>query len=150
MPLKLCLAGLSAAFAFAVYQWRRVMLLRAEKGILGERLAKIEKELQDMKAGPLRIECRVERFELIWYPVITASKASNEILSVVPGVPHCTHCVVPLTAAGNSGEWSCPLCRAKHPASISDIMALDVVSKEAMRYFLERHKGYRLPAKKKS
>lgn len=87
-------------------------------------------------------ETRIERLDVLWYPSIQFSSSSKKVLKTVPGVPHCKECVVPLVLKEGTG-WSCPMCGNHFSESLVDVSILDVVGKQALKYFLERHKDFR-------
>ncbi len=103
---------------------------------------KAEKALRELKEQPERAEFRVERFELLWFPVVTASIQTMEITGVNPGLPHCAKDAVPLGLDKN--EWVCARCGSRHPESLADTMVLDTISDLAIKYFQERRPGYRV------
>ncbi len=86
-------------------------------------------------------ETRIERLEVLWYPVIHFSAAAKRVVKTVPGVPHCKACVLPLTLKDGKG-WVCPRCDNHFAESLVDVSILDMIGKQALRYFLERHKEY--------
>ena len=95
------------------------------------------------KTEPIKREFRIERHEVLWYPTVTASLQTKEILSVAPGVPHCQKCIVPLkTSEGSLQEWVCLGCGARYPESILDSMVINGVTQQALGYFQERHAGF--------
>jgi hypothetical protein len=135
-------AGLSVALSLVGILWINE-LKRAQRA--EELRAKAEKALRDSKNQPERAEFRIERFDLLWYPVVSASLETMRIDSVVVGVPHCGKCAVPLGLAGK--EWACARCSARHPESVTDTMATDSVAQQAVKYFQERRPGYRVAVK---
>lgn len=138
---------LLAALALAVLALLAAYL-RERRGALRLRSkwAALDEELRALKSRPERQEFRIERFDLLWYPAVTFSPGSQEIVAVSPGVPHCRACVAPL--ALNSGQWACAQCGARHPESLGDLMVIDSVTQQALKHFEERHKGFRLSLKK--
>lgn len=126
--------GLAAAVAYAGLRKAR---RRAEA---------LEDEVRRMRSKPEKHELRLDRFDLVWFPTVTVSPGTMEITGVAPGVPHCRACVSPLSLG--RGEWSCSLCNAKFPESLADLMVSDSITQEALKYFQQRHKGYRLAIKK--
>jgi hypothetical protein len=138
--------GLHAALScfvtlgFVLWGNARSAVTRAEA-----KLAKAEKLLKEMRERPETAEFRIERFELLWFPVVTASVQTMEITNVVVGVPHCGKCAVPLGL--EKGEWVCARCGARHPETLADTMVLDTVAQQAIKYFQERRPGYRVVVK---
>lgn len=129
------LAALAAAAAFfallAAWKARQAGRFRRELGALAARLKEIE-------SAPRRHEYRLERFDVLWFPVVTYAPETGEVLQVVAGVPHCPRCAKPLKAPPGDGEWSCPSCGARRPASVTDLTVADSVAKQAREYFLQR------------
>lgn len=135
LPADPKLAGLAAAAALflLVAAWKtwRSGRLRRERDALAARLKELE-------SAPRRHEYRLERFDVLWFPVVTYEPASGEVLQVVAGAPHCPACAKALKAPPGDGEWSCPGCGAKRPASVTDLAVSDSVAKQAREYFLQR------------
>jgi hypothetical protein len=102
-------------------------------------------ELQALRSKPGKQEFRLERFELLWFPVVTFSEKDRSILSAAPGVPHCRACLIPL--ALNHESWDCRQCGGRHAASLADTAVTDAIVNEALRFFSERHPGYSIPRK---
>lgn len=111
----------------------------------GQARLKAEKALRELRERPETAEFRIERFDLLWFPVVTASVQEMMITAVNPGVPHCGKCAVPLGIDGK--EWACARCGARHPETLSDTMVLDTISQLAVKYFQERRPGYRVAIK---
>ena len=134
------------ALAAAVLGLLLALLLQTWRASrLRSRLAGLAAELKGLREGPQKAESRIDRYDLLWFPTVAYLPAAKEIAAVSPGLPHCRACVVPLSLS--AGQWTCPQCGAKHPESVADLAVLDGISKEAVRLFLERNKGYRLAAK---
>ena len=137
-PLLAGLLLLVVAIAAALCLWAAARRRKAEAA-----LATAQAELQALRSKPSQQEFRMERFELIWYPVITYSASDQAILSAAPGVPHCRACILPLVL--ERGEWLCRQCASKHPESLADMLVTDSIVAQALKYFQERHPGYRIP-----
>ncbi len=139
-PLALGLAGLAAALAVAL-ALSRVALSKAAR-----RADAAEAELAALKTGPRQVEQRIERFELLWFPALSVREEPPHVLSVTAGLPYCRACVAPLKLQAQ-GDWACLECGARHPGSLADTMVMDAVGQQALKEFLQRHKGYRLAPK---
>ena len=116
----------------------------------GRRKAQAERdaalgELQALRSRPGKQEFRLDRYELLWFPVVTFSEQDKTILSAAPGVPHCRSCLIPL--ALNHESWDCRQCGKRNAASLADTAVTDSIVNEALRYFSERHPGYSIPRK---
>lgn len=153
MPLELLnraaqLAAAVAAVAAAcaavfLILWRRALgAARAAEA----RASEAQKELSDVKAAPQQHEVRVERFDLLWYPTLTAYMMAQEIVAANAGLPHCRACVQPLTLKGQG--WVCPGCHKEYPESLADVQVTDSVIQEAVKRFLERRKGWKVSLRK--
>ncbi len=68
------------------------------------------------------------------------------MLSVTAGLPYCRACAVPLKLQ-EKGAWACLECGSRHPGSLANTMVMDTVGQQAVKEFLQRHKGYRLAPK---
>lgn len=130
-------AGAFALVAFALYIREASARKRAEA-----RLAPIEAELQALKNRSEKHEFRIERFDLVWYPVVTVDPNAKTIQSAAPGVPHCKACILPLVLEKDA--WACRQCGTKHAASLADLAVTDQIVRTALQYFQERHPGYRV------
>ena len=108
------------------------------------RLRRALRRAAALEAGDKTVEYRIERFDILWYPVLTASPASKTVVSVKAGLPHCRKCLQALKLAEE--EWACAKCGTKYPEAVADIASLDAVAKTATGYFLERHPGYHAAA----
>ena len=151
MPLKF--DALHGALALAVIGLVAALLRprkESQNNDALKRIGELERELNSLKTAPKKIEYRIERYELLWFPVVTASPQSQEVLSVVCGLPHCRSCLRPLTVSRETGDWLCAECQQRYPASLSDTMVTDGIEKDAVKYFLDRNKSYRIAPKKKS
>ncbi|MDD5629043.1 MAG: hypothetical protein PHU21_08260 [Elusimicrobia bacterium] len=105
------------------------------------RAAGLQAQLDELAARPLVWEGRVELFDLLWFPEVTASPKTHRVSSVKAGLPHCRECAAPLSLVG--GEWACAGCQARRPESVADVAVTDMIAKEALRQFLQRHPDYR-------
>ncbi len=126
------------------------LLERTSASRLRRRLLEVEEEAVRLRAAgkaPEVREYRVERFDVLWFAQVTFRSAAREVTSVAPGVPHCKACVEPLTSAGGRSAWTCARCGASFAESIVDLSSMDIVAGEALKWFLERFKGYRPPPK---
>lgn len=138
--------GLHSALSLAVTALTMLWFnAREDKKRVQQQKQALEKQLRELKEQPERAEFRIERFDLIWYPTVTASIQTMEVTNVAVGVPHCGKCAVPLGLDKN--EWVCARCNARHPESIADSMVTDTVSKQAIQYFKERRPGYKVAVK---
>lgn len=138
--LHLLLAIIAAAVT-AFY-----LLERTSAGRLRRRLLDSEEEMIRLRTagkGPETREYRIERFDVLWFPTVTFRSAAREADSCAAGVPHCKACVEPLTSSGGRSAWGCPKCAAQFPESLVDLATTDMVAGEAMKWFLERNKGFR-------
>ena len=109
---------------------------------------RLKKCLDALQRAPVvqEREYRVERFDVLWYPVVSFSPASKTVSGARAGLPHCKSCVLPLGSGGSDGGWVCPRCKTAYPASLADLAVVDTVGREALRYFLERDKDYKVTA----
>src|SRR5436309_2777310 len=89
------------------------------KDQLNERVRELEGELRALKKAPEKIEYRIERYELLWFPLVAASREAREVLTVVCGLPHCKTCVRPLSVSRETADWVCAECRRRYPSSLS-------------------------------
>lgn len=139
MPIdwRLIAAGAAAVLAAAAYIKERLARVAARR-----RADTLEGELKALKSRPEKHEFRLERFELLWFPTVTASPQDKLIQSVAPGVPHCKACLLPLSLEKN--EWRCRQCSAIFPESLGDVQVTDSISNQALQWFQQRHPGYRL------
>lgn len=128
----------------AVLYWKRGLRILA----VLRQVKSLEADLERTRSEPVKWEYRLERYELLWYPVVTAAPDSKKIISIAPGIPHCMKCIVPLATHGALAEWECSQCGAKHPESIVDAVVTDGIVNQALGYFKERHQGYDLAEKK--
>ncbi len=139
------LLGLIAAGLTGFY-----LLEHTSSSRLRRRLLEVEEEVVRLRAAgkaPEVREYRVERFDVLWFPQVSYRSASKEVLAVGPGVPHCKACVEPLKSSGGRSEWACSRCGASFAESIVDLSSMDIVAGEALKWFLERFKGFRPPPK---
>lgn len=125
-------------FALLLYIKERVGRHQAQ-----ERLDALKLELKSVLSRAEKHEYRIERFELLWFPTVTASAQTKEILAVAPGMPHCKACAIPL--GFDRDLWTCRQCGAQHPTTLADLMVTDTIGKQALKFFQERHPGYRIP-----
>lgn len=123
------------------------VLLAGRAALLARRLRAAEAELARLRAAPAELEFRVERFEALWFPIVGFRREAKEIAQVRPGAPHCPACVRPLAAAARGGDWFCPGCGVRRTANLGTLSVADTVCQEALRFFDERHPGYRRPPK---
>lgn len=141
MPIDWRLLAAAAAgvivVSLVVVIKERLARLRSER-----RAVTLEAELKALKSRPEKHEFRVERFELLWFPTVTASPQDQTISSVAPGVPHCKPCLMPL--ALERGQWRCRQCAALHPESLGDVQVTDSITSQALQWFQQRHPGYRV------
>ena len=135
--------GAAALLAAAI-----ALYFRSRVSAQAARAAAAEAELKALKEAPLKLEYRLDNFGVLWFPLVTASAAAKEVLSVTPGLPHCKACVRPLSAAGADGQWVCRQCQAHFPATLVDIHVTDIISKEALRCFQERHPDWTTKARR--
>lgn len=136
--------GAGAAAALFLL-WAVIERVRASR--LAGRAAALQAEVDALKSAPLKQEFRMDRFEVLWFPTVTASEAGKVVTQVVPGLPHCKSCVASLTLAADH-SFSCGRCGAKFAASLADVFVTDSVSKDAVKFFQERHPGFRVELKK--
>jgi len=100
------------------------LLLAAAGGLflgwaLGRRAAAVQRtraealqaRLGELEGAPEVWEGRIEHFDVLWFPVVTADRRTRKVVSVKAGVPHCPKCAVPLTLVRD--EWACADCGAK-------------------------------------
>ena len=85
----------------------------------------------------------MERFEVLWFPTVTALPVVKEIQQVAAGLPHCKTCVEPLSLSGGQNEWACRRCGARFPATLADLFVTDTLAKDALKFFQERHADYK-------
>lgn len=143
MPLPETLPFLPAATA-ALLAIGFLVLYLVEKrraGALAAQLRESQALAASFKTAPQTFEYRVERFELIWYPLLTVSPAERAITAAAAGLPHCRNCAVAFKSEGK--DWACPKCNDRRPETVADTMVVDSVIKEAVKFFLDRHPDYR-------
>lgn len=139
-----CIAALAGACAATfLILWRRALGAAAAAE---DRARQAQKALLELKAGPQQYEVRLERFELLWFPIVTAYSGAQEVVGVAVGLPHCRGCVQPLTLKETG--WVCPGCAKIYPESLADVQVMDSVAQDAVKRFLERRKGWRISLKK--
>ena len=111
--------------------------------------SRLEARIQQPQEGlsrPETWEARIDRLDVLWFPIVTYSSAAKKVTKTAPGVPYCKNCVEPLSLSkGNGGGWMCPQCKAAFPESLADVSIGDMVTKQALKQFLERRKDYRAP-----
>lgn len=129
-----------AALAAGLLVWA-LALRRARASARADSAAR-ERELAELKARPLEVEYRIERFDVLWYPVVTADPAARRVLKTLAGSPHCARCSVRLKSTGAERGWACPECGFHVAAALADLQVTDTVAQEALRYFLQRRKDY--------
>jgi hypothetical protein len=112
--------------------------LRASKA--AREAAELKAKLDALDGQPQKWEARIERYDVVWFPIVTAEPKRRAVTGVVAGVPHCKKCVTALSLARN--EWSCAKCGHASPESVADVAILDMISKEAVKQYLDRHSGY--------
>ncbi|MBI4377251.1 MAG: hypothetical protein HY549_12475 [Elusimicrobia bacterium] len=135
--------GIAALFAFLFFKtWSTLRRERRAVADLVQRSQEMEKELIAIRAAAQTREFRIERFDLIWYPTVTYLPHSKRIVSIVPGAPHCRSCFAALSLKGEF--WSCPSCGRQSPGSLGDLMVMDAITKETLKHFQERMRGYDL------
>lgn len=140
-----------AAWAFAV----STVFFAVRQHLQGRRLREARLESQRLRSelekagGAARSwEYRLERFDVLWFASVTALPASREVARVVAGLPHCPSCVVPLAKSAKGEGWSCPRCEFATTAALEDVALMDVIEKQALRHFKERHPDFRTAAEK--
>ncbi len=129
--------GLTMAVCFLSVGWLWAKA-QAKKSAL--RAAVLEEELRLLKSQPKEWELRVDRFDLLWFPLLKTD--GQKVVSLSVGVPHCRTCVQPLSLSDKQG-WKCAGCGAFHPESLADLMVTDSVGGEALKQFLLKHSDYR-------
>ena len=139
-PLHYGLAGLCFVLL--------VSFVFSRKGLSRERaeMSKLRKEIADEKAQPQKWELSLERFDVLWFPTVTTSPATQEVTQVSPGAPYCKTCVVPLSSPPGKGQYACPNCGSKFADSFDNLMVLDSVTRQTIRYFSGRHEEFKAPA----
>lgn len=141
MTVKLTFDQLHIALATAAaVLFLRVLWDHWQKKKLRKRLVEAEGKLQASVNGNRENEYRVERYDVLWFPTVVSSPSKKQILQVKPGVPHCLTCVAPLSMKG--AQWACAKCGKSFESSLADVMVADSVNAQAVKYFLERNKGY--------
>lgn len=128
-------AGLAAGFFLGR------MLGRRGLDAARSRASGLQARLDEIDGRPEAWEGRIEHFDVLWFPVVAASRQTRKVVSVKAGVPHCPKCAVPLTLA--HGEWACADCDTRRPESLADLMVVDAVAKQALAQFLQRRRDYR-------
>ncbi|MFH1723098.1 MAG: hypothetical protein ABII00_00600 [Elusimicrobiota bacterium] len=145
-PIVLILAAVSAVLAVAALSlFAKVRGQKAVTEPAQGRAAALEAELAALRAKPVEREFRIERYDVLWFPVVTSSPAEKKVLGVKSGLPHCKKCALPLKAATGSEAWSCSACGAQSPASVTDLYVSDSIAKLALQYFQQRHSDYVAP-----
>ncbi|MFH2202181.1 MAG: hypothetical protein ABIJ96_03620 [Elusimicrobiota bacterium] len=109
---------------------------------LKKELAGLQRTLAELRGKPLEQEFRIERYELLWYPVVTYSPPEKKVLKITVGIPHCPKCCVAMKGLDEK-VWGCPQCKTTCPASVTDLSVMDSIEKLARGYFLERRPDYR-------
>lgn len=132
-------AAVGAVLVLAAIAYLKERLARSKAEA---RAATLEGELKALRSRPEKHEFRVERFELVWFPTITASAQDQVISAVAPGVPHCRACMLPLVLEHQ--QWRCRQCAAQHPESLGDVQVTDAITNQALQWFQQRHPGYRV------
>lgn len=126
----------AAALPFIV-----LWLLARRRAVGAERRAEsLAAELRDLKERPEKWEGRIERHELLWFPVVTGDPRQRAVTGVAAGVPHCRACVKAMGIQGK--EWICDGCGQRRPESVADVVILDGITKEASAQFLQRRPGW--------
>lgn len=105
-----------------------------------KRAEELSAKLTELEGRPEQWEARIDRYELLWFPAVTADPRRRVVTAVKPGVPHCRKCVAALSL--DRGQWTCAGCGQTSPESIADLMIVDQIGKEAVTQFLQRHPGY--------
>lgn len=108
------------------------------------RLARTEAELAELKTAPRDQEYRMERYDVLWFPVVTYKPLEKALTAVQAGSPHCPKCVKPLKA-GPGENWQCPGCGIQRPSSVVDVVVTDQIAGQAALWFLERHPDHTDP-----
>jgi hypothetical protein len=111
------------------------------KGSIEGTLAALKSELASLKAVLPEQEYRVERHDLLWYPVLQYSPSEKKIVKVTVGAPHCPACFVPLKV-GPSKNFLCPKCSKNVPESVTDLSVMDSIDKLVRSYFVEKRPEY--------
>lgn len=135
------LIAVAAAALFSLVGWFWAMS-QAKKA--AARAAALEEDLKLLKAQPREWELRVDRFDLLWFPLLS-STTDKKVVGLAVGVPHCRACVQPLSL-GDKG-WRCAGCGGTHPESLADLMVTDSVAAEALKQFLLKHNDHRAALK---
>lgn len=134
------------AWAAAALPFLVLWLLARRRVVAAERRAEsLAAELRDIKERPDRWEARIERHDLLWFPVLTADPGRREVTEVAPGVPHCKSCVRPM--AIEKTEWVCGQCGQRRPETVADLVIIDGVGRDAVKQYLERHPEWRAGAR---
>jgi len=134
VSLGLLLAAAGGVLLGWALGWRKAAVQRARAEALQARLAELE-------GGPEVWEGRIEHFDVLWFPTVTADRRTRKVVSVKAGVPHCPKCAAPLVLA--RGEWACADCGVRRPESLADLMVVDSLAKQALAQFLQRRRDYR-------
>lgn len=133
---------LEYAWAAAAVPFFLLWLLARRRAVNAERRAEgLAAELKDLKEKPERWEGRIDRYEVLWFPSLTADPKRREVVAIAPGVPHCRSCVQPM--AIQKGDWVCAGCGQRKPESIADVTILDGIGREALQHYMQRHPGWR-------
>ncbi|MBI4056015.1 MAG: hypothetical protein HY399_00500 [Elusimicrobia bacterium] len=142
-PAPYSFHGLSVSGMVAVGLGLLTLVLLWMKRRWKIKAVRLREELQRLKSAPLQQEFRIERYDVLWFPVVTAAQGSREVLEIKPGVPHCKACAVPLSSPLGKKEWACSQCGSKFVGSLVDVMVTDSVAQQALKYFQERHPNHR-------
>lgn len=138
MTLPSLLAAAGGILLGAALGWA---LGRRTAGEQRARADALQGQLDAAAAAPEVWEGRIEHFDVLWFPVVTASRQTRKVVSVKAGVPHCPKCAAALTLA--RGEWACADCDTRRPESLADLMVVDAIAKQALEQFLQRRRDYR-------
>ncbi|MBI5241953.1 MAG: hypothetical protein HY926_15885 [Elusimicrobia bacterium] len=114
---------------------------RRAAGAQRARAEALQARLDEAAAAPEVWEGRIEHFDVLWFPVVAASRQSRKVISVKAGVPHCPKCAAALVLV--RGEWACADCGVRRPESLADLMVVDSIAKQALGQFLQRRRDYR-------
>lgn len=120
-----------------------ILLILFASFVLTRRGEDREAQSSAVEPTPASWETRIERLEVLWYPVVQYLPGQKKVIKTVPGVPHCKKCAAPLSLSKEGKGWVCPQCGDHFVESLVDVSILDIVAKQALKYFLERHKEYR-------
>lgn len=134
-PLLLVAAAVAAVFFLTT-----LVFFFGKRSALAQ-AAFLEGELEKLRSLPLEREFRVELFDCVWYPKVTADLKAKKVLKAAPGLPHCGQDKAPLRHNEQGEGWKCVKCGKPYP-EFADASVRDSVVHAAVAWFRERHPDF--------